>query len=323
MAWSAPTKLRPFFRAGHIGSYLVPRLVALGHEVTSISRGRQVAYQGQSAWGGGRQVTLDREAEEAAGAFGRKVRELAGEVIIDLICYVPDSARQLVEAVRGHVQQFLHAGSIWVHGHGVEAPVCEDQPRRPLEDYGKQKNAVEDYLLDLARREGFPVTVLHPGHIVGVGWGPINPAGNLDLAVFSRLARGEGLALPNFGLEMLHHVHADDVAVGFIEAMRHWGSAVGESFHVVSPAALTLRGYAEAVADWFNQKADLRLLPWDQWRETVSEADAEATREHISHSLSCSIAKAGRLLEYVPRYTSLEAIRESVNWLIADGQIEV
>src|SRR5690606_9863752 len=124
-------------------------------------------------------------------------------------------------------------------------------PRKPFGDYGIRKAAIEAYLLDEARRSGFPATILHPGHIVGPGWAPLNPAGHFNVQVFARLARGEELLLPNLGLETVHHVHADDVAQAFMAALENWRYAVGESFHVVSPAALTLRGYAEAMAAWF------------------------------------------------------------------------
>jgi len=143
----------------------------------------------------------------------------------------------------------------------------------------------------------------------------VNPAGNFNPQVFEKLARGEELALANLGMETIHHVHAEDVAQAFWKAIDHWGSAVGESFHVVSPAALTLRGYAESVAAWFARPANLSFLPWEQWRATVSDDDAEKTRDHISHSPNCSIAKARRLLDYQPRYTSLQAVFESVNRL--------
>jgi hypothetical protein len=33
-----------------------------------------------------------------------------------------ESARQLVDALRGRVQHFLHCGTIWVHGHSVQVP---------------------------------------------------------------------------------------------------------------------------------------------------------------------------------------------------------
>ena len=35
---------------------------------------------------------------------------------------------------------------------------------------------------------------------------------------------GEELALPNLGLETVHHVHADDVAQAFMQAMAHWST---------------------------------------------------------------------------------------------------
>jgi len=308
---------------GHVGGYLVPRLVEAGHEVIALSRGQKRLYREHGAWKWVRQLMVDRAAAEQAGTFGQYVRDLQPDAVIDMICFTEASARHLVDALRGYVQHFLSCGTIWVHGHSVQVPTTEDQPRRPFGEYGIQKAAIEAYLLREARLNGFPATVLHPGHIVGTGWVPLNPAGNFNPNVFVQLARGEELALPNLGLETMHHVHADDVAQAFMQALHHWNAAVGESFHVVSPAALTLRGYAEAVAGWFGQEAHLRFLPWEEWRKTVAAEDAEQTWDHIAHSPNCSIEKARRLLGYAPRYSSLQAVYESVTWLIEHQVIRV
>jgi nucleoside-diphosphate-sugar epimerase len=309
--------------AGHVGTYLVPRLVEAGHEVINISRGQRGPYQPHAAWKWVRQVEADREAEDKEGTFGQRVRELKPDVVIDMICFTLDSARHLATALHGQVQHFLHCGTIWVHGPTVQPPTTEEQPRRPFGDYGIQKAAIEAYLLDEARRTGFPATNLHPGHIVGPGWEPLNPAGHFNPQVFAQLARGEEVTLPNLGLETIHHVHADDVAQAFMQAMANRSVAIGESFHVVSPAALTLRGYAESMATWFGQPANLRYLPWEEWKSTVSPVEAEATWDHIAHSPCCSIAKAQRLLDYRPRYTSLQAVYEAVSWLIEHGAIRL
>jgi nucleoside-diphosphate-sugar epimerase len=306
---------------GHIGTYLVPKLVELGHEVISVSRGQQLPYQEHAAWKRVQQVTIDRSSAEQEGSFGRQIRALHGDVVVDLICFTLDSARHLVDALRDSVQHFLHCGTIWIHGPTVHAPTTEEEPRRPFGEYGIQKAAIEAYLLREARRGSFPATLLHPGHIVGPGWNPLNPAGHFNPTVFTRLAHGEELALPNFGLETVHHVHADDVAHAFVQAMANWSASVGESFHVVSPQALTLRGYAEQMAAWFGQPAQLKYLPWEEWRATVSPEEAQATWDHIAHSPNCSIAKAQRLIGYRPRYTSLEAVYESVGWLVEQGVV--
>jgi nucleoside-diphosphate-sugar epimerase len=301
---------------GHIGTYLVPRLIAAGHEVIAVSRSKREPYVRHGAWRFATGLTLDRVEEEVRGTFGQRIRELRPDVVMDLICFTPESAQHLVESLRGQIQHFIHCGTIWVHGPSVQVPTTEDTPRRPFGDYGVKKAAIEAYLLRESRLAGFPATMLHPGHIVGPGWEPLNPAGHFNPEVFGRLARGEELILPNLGLETVHHVHADDVAQAFVQTMIHRSVAIGESFHVVAHKALTLRGYAEAVSEWFGKKASLRFLPWDRWRETVSKEDAAATWDHIAHSPNCSIAKAQRWLDYQPRYSSLEAVYESLSWLI-------
>jgi nucleoside-diphosphate-sugar epimerase len=310
---------------GHIGTYLVPRLVEAGHEVINISRSQHQPYQLNAAWNQVDSIIMDRAVAEAEDAFGTCIAELAPEVVIDLICFKLESAQQLVEALRpiGCVRHFLHCGTIWVHGYSTTVPATEDLPRRPFGDYGVQKAAIEDYLLYEARVNSFPATVLHAGHIVGPGWVPLNPQGNFNPEVFTRLALGHEITLPNLGMETVHHVHADDVAQAFEQAINHWSASVGESYHIVSPAALTLRGYAEIVARWFGGEAKIKFLPWKQWKETVPAEDASATWDHIAHSPNASIAKAQSQLEYQPRYTSAQAVREAVRWLIEKGVIQL
>jgi nucleoside-diphosphate-sugar epimerase len=307
---------------GHVGTYLVPRLVEARHRVTVVTRGQRTSYTPHGAWSVVQTLVMDRTQEEDAGSFGAKIRELNPDVVIDMISFTRESTQQLVKALRGHVQHFLHCSTCWVHGKTVTVPVTEDQPRRPIGDYGLKKAEIEAYLHDQARAHGFPATCILPGHIVGPGWIPLNPQANFNPRIYAKLARGEGVTLPNSGLEIVHHVHADDVAQLFMKAMENRNAAVGESFHALSPAALTLRGYAESVAGWFGWEAALSYKPFDLWREEVSEADAEASRGHLEHSPNCySIAKAERLLDYRPRYSSLQAVRESVNWLINHDKI--
>ena len=309
--------------SGHIGTYLIPMLVERGHEVINITRGQSQPYIAQSAWKSVQSVMADREAQDKAGTFGTFVRDLKPDVVVDLICFTESSARQLVEALRGNIQHFLHCGTIWIYGHSMQVPATEDQPRRPYGEYGIQKAAIEAYLLDEARRCSFPATLLHAGHIVGPGYAPLNPAGHFNPQVFEQIARGEELTLANFGMETVHHVHAADVAQAFLKAIINRSTSVGESFHTVSPAALTLRGYAEAMYRWFGQEPKLKFLGWEQWKTTLPEAEAQATWEHISRSPNASIAKARRMIDYQPRYSSLEAIYESVQWLIDNEKIKV
>ena len=306
---------------GHIGTYLVPRLVRAGHDVTCVSRGQKTPYRSDDAWSRVTHVTLDRDAEEAAGAFGARIAALDPHAVVDLICFTVESATQLVDALAGRVEHLLHCGTIWVHGPSVEVPTTEDAPRGGFGEYGSRKAAIEQYLLDQARTKHVPVTLLHPGHLVGPGWAPVNPVGNFNPDVFSTLASGRDLSIPNFGMETLHHVHADDVAAMFEQAIERPQASIGESFHAVSAAALSLRGYAERISAWFGREPRLHFVPWDEWKSGVPERDARISFDHICRSSNCSIEKARRLLDYAPRYSSLDAVRESVTWLVEQGVV--
>jgi nucleoside-diphosphate-sugar epimerase len=307
---------------GHIGTYLTPKLVEAGFAVTCISRGLQRPYRSDAAWQQVRRIDIDRIVEEGAGTFGERIAALDADVVIDVTCYMPQSAIQLVEALRGHVGHLLHCGTIWVHGHSVEVPTTESMTRAPFGEYGIRKAEIERYLLTEAQNRNFPATVLHPGHLVGPGWNPINPQGNFDVGVFSAMLCGRQIVLPNLGMETVHHVHVEDVAQAFLQAILHRDVAIGESFHVASRAALTLRGYAESMFAFFEQSARLTFFPYDEWGKMVDEKDARTTWDHIMHSPSCSIAKACDLLGYAPRYSSLRAVQESVMWLRETGIVQ-
>ncbi|MCW6508273.1 NAD-dependent epimerase/dehydratase family protein [Lichenifustis flavocetrariae] len=298
--------------SGHIGTYLVPRLVEAGHDVINVTRGQRAPYLPHAAWQAVETVTADREAEDRDGHFATRIAALKPDIVVDLVCFTVPSAQALAEALHGSIQHFVHIGTIWVHGPASVVPTPEEAPRRPFGTYGVQKAAIEAYLLDRARRDGFPATILHPGHIVGRGWAPLNPAGHFNPQVFAAIARGDTLTLPNFGLETVHHVHADDVAQMVMRAVGNWRASTGEAFHAVSSGALTLRGYAEAMFRWFGHEPNLAYLPWDAWAAGQDSEEAQTTYEHIARSPNCAIAKAERILGYAPRFTSLEAVQDAV-----------
>ena len=306
---------------GHVGTYLIPRLVIEGHEVICITRQKRQPYQQHNAWKTVRQIAVDRTEADRENRFGEIIADLSPDVVIDMICFEPESAKSLAEALKGKIQHFLHCGTIWVHGYSTQVPTTESQYRRPFGEYGIKKAAIESYLLSCSRQSGFPATILHPGHIVGLGWIPLNPAGNFNPEVYKKLSKGEEVILPNLGMECVHHVHADDVAQAFIKAINHRSGSIGESFHVVSDQALTLRGFAEAMSQWFGVEPNLKFLPWEEWKNNVSRIDADYTWDHIAHSPNCSIEKAKTLIEYSPRYSSPQAVQEAIEHLLKNNSL--
>ena len=64
--------------SGHVGTYLVPRLVEMGHTVSNVTRGQRQPYSPHAAWREVTTVLADRDAEDAdKHASARRSRRLA------------------------------------------------------------------------------------------------------------------------------------------------------------------------------------------------------------------------------------------------------
>lgn len=222
----------------------------------------------------------------------------------------------------GHL---LHCGSIWRYGQSLKLPIREgsDSAAAPFGDYGIQKNRIALMLKEETASGGLATTSLHPGHIVGPGWHPVGPLGNLDPSVWQTLSAGQSLRIPGSGAELMHHVHADDVAQAFEKAIAQREAAAGEDFNIVAPTALTVRGYADIAAAWFGHAAVLETVTWDRFRENTSRDYAESSWGHLYRSHCFSIEKAASVLGYAPRYEPEQAVFESIQWLVEHERLHV
>jgi nucleoside-diphosphate-sugar epimerase len=310
--------------SGHIGTFLIPRLVRAGFDVINISRGTSAAYVDADEWQSVRSIAADRQQEDRDGVFGGRVAALQADVVVDLICFTVDSASALVDRLRGEVGQLLHCGSIWRYGPSERVPIFEATGGTPpVGEYGINKHRIAELLKAETASGGLSTTSIHPGHIVGPGWAPIGPLGNLDPTVWYSLSSGLRLLIPGLGVELMHHVHADDVAQVFGLAIAHAEAAAGEDFNVVAPDALNVRGFAHQAASWFDQEAHLQPVTWEEFRETTTTEHADASWEHLFRSHCVAIDKAARVLGYVPRYESAAAVLEAVRWLVEHDRLEV
>ena len=309
--------------SGHVGSFLVPRLVRAGHEVVNLTRGSSTPYVDDEAWSQVEQISVDRAAEDAAETFGERVAALEADVVIDMICFTLDSAVTLVQAIRGRCRHLVHCGSIWRYGASVKQPMREDDPSPPFGEYGTRKAAIADFLIAESQAGGLPTTVLQPGHISGPGWMPIGPLGSLDPGVWYAVSAGQEIAVPGLGAELMHHVHADDVAQAFQLAVEHRDAAAGESFNVVAPSALTARGFLEIASGWFGQPVRTRSVTWTEFRSGTTPEYADSSWQHLSRSQYASIEKARSLLGYAPAYEPEAAVLDGIRWLIGRGRLDV
>lgn len=304
---------------GHAGSYLVPKLVDMGYDVYAISRGNKKSYTSNlKQWEKVKYIVSNRAKMAAQGGFGEIICDLRPDLICDLISYELHEIIDLCEPIIADVAfrektRIIQIGTIWIYGDKYLVPVTEDHERNAYYPYGIKKAQIENYLFKNTRQGKLKATVIHPGHICGKGWVPINPQGNFNPQVFEDIIRGNEIILPNDGKNTLHHVHSHDLASLIVACIANPEKSVGEAFHSVAKQAITMQGYAELLYAAFGKEAKIKYLPFDEFRLKVKEEDAQVSLEHIKHSPVCSMEKAEKMLGFFPQYSIIETVLDALD----------
>ncbi len=294
--------------AGHIGTYLIPMLYEGGFETIAITRTASKPYEPHEAWNKVERVFLDRENDPD---FIAKLKDMHPDIIVDLVNFDVRETKKLVEGFKGTgLSHYLYCSSCWAHGMAELLPFDpDDTHKEPIDDYGMDKWESEQYLKAQFRENGFPATIVAPGQISGPGWTIINPWGNLSFKVIQDIADGKEIALPNFGQEIIHHVHGYDVAQMFFRAITHRDNALGRVFDAEAESHITLYGFARHLYRFFGKEPRIRFLPWNEWCEYEGDPEeCHFSYLHIARSGTFSIENARKLLEYSPKFTNLETI---------------
>ena len=307
---------------GHIGSYLTPRLIRNGFDVTVTARVDSPKYVlPDMGWDKVNWLLCNKREEENSGAWAERLAGIDVDAVIDLISYTPEQNNIIVEAFKGRISHFINCGSIWAYGPSLRVPHLEHYPRQPLSEYGKNKTAIEKDLMALHSSENFPATVIHPGHISGKRWLPIDPQGAIDgTEIYQKLATGEEVKLPERGSVPMHHVHGDDVAQVFQLALQRPADAIGQVFSAVSPYAMTMKGCCRAVAGIFGMEPNINYCSLEDLKNHPSY---NCIKGHIEESVVASCEKAERLLAYCPRYTTEDIYAECIEYMIESGQLKL
>ena len=309
---------------GHVGTYLVPRLVRAGHEVVALSRGEREPYLPAPEWRAVERVTVDREAEDAAGAFGERIAALAPTPSSTCSASRPSRRGSCVDALRpGAAAARCTAARIWVHGPVARVPVTEDEPRTAYGEYGTGKAAIEALLHRETIAGGVPErgapSRAHQRPVAGRS----RPAGNLDLDVWRRLAAGEPLALPG--------ARARRAAP---RARRRRRAGVRARAHPTGRDRVELprrvRAGDDAARPRRRRGRVVRPRAGARARRLGGVRAARRRRATPRRRASTSAAASprastgpARCSATAPRYSSLDALRESLRWLAANGHVDV
>ena len=301
--------------AGFIGSTLVDRLLAEGHEVTvvdDLSRGRLENLESARAAGarfGFHHMDVNDPAIESVvvGARPEVVFHLAAQIDVRLSVEDPVHDAQvnvvgtvrLAEAARrAGVRRIVFTSSGGsIYGPVTELPVAESRSVDPLSPYAAGKVAGEIYLEMYSRLYGLEWAGVAPANVYGPRQDPHGEAG--VVAIFSqRLLSGAPTRVFGDGGNTRDYVYVDDVVDAFVRAATV-PAAAGLRFNVGTGVETSDRELHSLVAEAAGAPDDPEYAPARLGDVARSALDAARAGEVLGWSPQVSIAAGvARTVDY-------------------------
>ncbi|MEV0842054.1 SDR family oxidoreductase [Actinocatenispora sera] len=237
---------------GHSGSYIIPELIAAGHEVTGLARS-DASAAALSALGAkvhrGDLQDLDGLKQAAADSDGvvhvGHRQDLLPSGGMDAVAAAELPIMHAYgAALAGTGKPLVAAGSIGSPGNPGR-PVTEDDPALPAgeEHRGtlRARNVVESAVVDLAG-QGVRSSVVR---LANIAHGTSDRAGFLPMLI--ALAKDKGfVGYPGDGANLWNAVHVHDAAILFRLALEK--GPAGRYWHAVEDGGIRFRDIAEAIA---------------------------------------------------------------------------
>jgi UDP-glucose 4-epimerase len=232
--------------AGFIGSNLVDRLLAEGHEVDVVddfSTG-SLSNLAEARKSGGRALHihhLDITAPAVTDLMVRRrpelvyhlaaqpsVRVSVAQPALDATINVVGSLQVLEGARQAGVDRVVFAasgGTLYGDPSPDDLPVRESHPQQPLSPYGVSKKSVVDYLVAYRELHALEFSALALANVYGPRQDPHGEAG--VVAIFAeRILQGQEVTVYGDGEQTRDFVFVDDVVDAFVRAATRGGGLV-------------------------------------------------------------------------------------------------
>ncbi|MCI8639260.1 MAG: NAD-dependent epimerase/dehydratase family protein [Coprococcus sp.] len=230
---------------GTISTAVVKRLVdELEWEVWILNRGGRNNVAPEKA----RRITADINDE---AAVAEKIKDLTFDAVCEFIGFHVEDVKRDYRLFKEKTRQYIFTSSASAYHKPASDYVVNEGTSlaNPYWQYSRDKIACEEFLMEMYRREDFPVTIVRPSHTYDERKIPLGVHGkNGSWQVVKRMMEGKPVIIQGDGTSLWTLTSSRDFAVGYTGLMgnRH---AIGEVFQITGDETLTWNQIYETIAD--------------------------------------------------------------------------
>lgn len=206
----------------------------------------------------------------------------------------------VLESIRqvSSVKRFVYASSSMVYGNFEYSPADEEHPKNPIEVYGGTKLAGEVLTKAYGKKFGIEYTIIRPSAV----YGPTDANKRVSQIFVENALQGKMLKLDGGGTTKLDFSYVEDVADGFILAMKSQ-KAANETFNITKGEGRSLKEFV-GILQSLVPNIKTEIVPADKERPIRGTLD---------------ISKSRRLLGYNPKYSLEEGLKIYVDFVRNSG----
>ncbi|MDP6979934.1 MAG: NAD-dependent epimerase/dehydratase family protein [Myxococcota bacterium] len=290
-----------------VGLHTVRELVARGHDVTVLNRGKTETILPE---GVDRLVADRRDAESMKAALESKSWDAVFDVSGFIMVAMGSAMTDLIDLLDGNVGAYVYTSSIMAYAPTGVCPWTEDLPTvdEGPNTYGGFKKVYEEALLERHAQSGFPASIVRPAAI----YGPDNNIYDMEMSYFLRLLRGLPIILPHDGLVTGSYGHVDDLCRAMVDMATH-PKAAGEVFNITAEG-VTANEYVSVLSEVVGKPADIVPMPSSH----VGKLEKPAYNHLFgaAHHAVLSIQKAKDVLGFTPEYDFRAGHTQTFEWFM-------
>lgn len=296
---------------GHVGTFLVPKLVAQGHDVYVGTRGN-TRLRDEKAFAGAKFIMCDAGKEESL----QSLKEYQFDTIVDF----PGTAYYVWEVLKDSISHLVVCGSLWMYGypHIVPTPEGTCQEKSPFSGYERRYNQMKQMIEEAPQCKADVTSIMIP-NICGPGKIPIDQYGGRDLEKHLDMMKGKTVYVPEGPECLVGPCDAEDIASMFDLVINNHEVSANQMFNVGADYSLPISDLIKAYGTIYGVEIPIEKVSWEKY---VNEINPEigAWWHFYAHMLP-DITKAKTVLGYSPKYTPEETMRRAVDWMRSEKLI--